>query len=138
MPECNADATWYGSLTEGDGEVSLGDDLWSGRYGTPDMTDATNPEELLAAGQASCFAMTAAYVLDQSGYDVEHVAADATVRLEQTEQGFEIPSVTVGVNGEVPDATAEEFEAAISQAEEACPVSNALSGTAIEVSATLS
>jgi organic hydroperoxide reductase OsmC/OhrA len=42
---------------------------------TPEADEATNPEELLAAAHASCFAMTAAYLLDASGYNVVDVDA---------------------------------------------------------------
>lgn len=137
MPECMATATWYGSLMDGNGEVSLGSDVWGGEYATPGVADATNPEELLAAGHAGCFAMTAAYLLDDAGYEVEDVTANGAVTLEQTDQGFDIPTIELTVAGEVPDATVEEFEAIVEQAESACPVSNALEGTDIEVSVTL-
>lgn len=134
MPEHTADATWSGSLMDGDGDVALGSGVWTGRYATPDVEDATDPEELLAAAQASCFAMTASYVLEESGYSPEHVSAESVVTLEQGEDGFSIPSIEVTVDGHVPDATGEEFAAIMSQAEAACPVSKALAGTDVDVS----
>ena len=133
MPTSTADATWYGTVAEGSGEAALGSDAWQGAYGTPMADDATDPEELLAAGHASCFAMTAAFLLAQSGYRVERVSAEAEVTLERTDAGFEIPEITITVDGEVPDATAEEFDALVRRAEAACPVSNALEGTAVSV-----
>lgn len=133
MPDCTADATWHGSLIDGDGDVTLGSDVWGGTYATPEAADATNPEELLAASHASCFAMTAAFLLDESGYEVEAVDAEATVTLRQTEDGFDIPAIELDVRGEVPDATPSEFDAVVSQAEAACPVSKALAGTDISV-----
>lgn len=137
MPDCTADATWHGSLTSGDGDVSLGSDAWSGTYATPDAADATNPEELLAAGHASCFAMTTAYLLDQFEYDADDVHAEATVTLERGEEGFTIPSIDLTVTADVPDAAPEEFDAVTEQACSACPVSNALAGTEIAVEARL-
>lgn len=136
MPECSADATWYGSLMNGDGDVSLGSGVWSGSYATPDANDATNPEELLAASHASCFAMTTAFLLDQSGYDVVDIDVEAAVTLEQTEDGFEIPTIALTVDGVVPDATDDEFATVVEQAEAACPVSKALDGIEIRVSST--
>lgn len=138
MPECIADATWYGSLMDGDGDVALGSDTWSGPYATPEVPETTDPEELLAASHASCFSMTAAYLLDESGYDVQSVQTDAAVTLEQSEAGFEIPSIELSVDGHVPDATVEEFEMVIEQAEATCPVSNALTAPEIDVTAQLS
>lgn len=133
MPECNAAAVWHGTVMDGDGDVSLGSGAWSGTYATPETADATNPEELLAAGHASCFAMTTAYLLAESGYEVIDVSADAAVTLERDEGGFDIPSVHLTVDGVVPDATAAAFEAIAAEAEVACPVSNALAGTEIHL-----
>lgn len=132
MPECTADATWYGSLTDGEGDVTLGDDGWSGRYATPDVPDATNPEELLAAAHSSCYAMTTAYVLETNGFEVTDVTTEAVVSLD-VEGGFDVTAVELTVTGDVPDATDEEFREAAAQAEAACPVSKALAGTEIDV-----
>lgn len=132
MPECTADATWYGSLTDGEGDVALGDDGWNGRYATPDVADATNPEELLAAAHSSCYAMTTAYVLESGGFEVTDVTADAVVSLD-IEDGFDITAIELTVTGAVPDATEAEFREAATQAEAACPVSKALAGTEIDV-----
>jgi osmotically inducible protein OsmC len=49
MPERTATATWHGSLTDGDGVVTLDSGVWEGRFGTPERPDATDPEDLLAA-----------------------------------------------------------------------------------------
>lgn len=119
---------------DGSGNVSLESGVWEGTYATPDVADATNPEELLAAGHASCFAMTMAYVLTEFGFHPERVDADATVTLEQHDDGFDIPSIALTVDGTVPDATEEEFVEAARTAEQACPVSKALAGTEIELS----
>lgn len=121
-------------MDDGDGEVTLDSGVWSGRYATPDVADATDPEELLAAAQASCFAMTASYVLEQSGYSPERVSTESVVTLEQDGNGFSIPSIEISVGGDVPDATAEEFGDTMAAVESACPVSQALTGTDIEVS----
>lgn len=137
MPECTADANWSGTVMNGSGSVALASGVWEGAYGTPEAADATNPEELLAASHASCFAMTAAYILDESGYDHEGVDAEAAVALEITDDGFDIPSVTLDVEAAVPDASEAEFQEAILAAEHACPVSGALTGTDIEVNASL-
>lgn len=121
-------------MDDGEGAVTLGSGVWSGSFATPDVADATDPEELLAAAQASCFAMTASYVLEQSGYSPEELRTESVVTLEVGEGGFSIPSVEITVSGDVPDATAEAFAATVQKAEAACPVSQALAGTEIDVS----
>lgn len=136
MPTHSAEATWNGSLMsgDGDGKVTLDSGVWSGTFATPDVPNATDPEELLAAAQASCFAMTASYVLEQSGYSPESLSTRSVVTLTQDENGFSIPTIEIEVSGHVPDASAEEFAALVSEAEVACPVSQALAGTEIAVS----
>jgi osmotically inducible protein OsmC len=122
-------------MDDGDGEVRLDSGVWSGIFATPDVADATDPEELLAAAQASCFAMTASYVLEQAGYSPEHLSTQSVVTLNQDKEGFSIPLIKITVGGTVPDATAAEFAAIMEEVEAACPVSQALAGTEIEVSA---
>lgn len=135
MPECTAEANWSGAPTaeDSDGTIALASGTWEGRYATPADPDATNPEELLAAAHASCFAMTGAFALDQAGYTPADVSVDATVTLEHEDGAFSIPAVELTVDGTAPDATTEEIAAALERAEAHCPVSKALTGTDVEV-----
>lgn len=137
MPERIADATWNGTLTGGEGTVALGSGVWSGDYGTPDAAAATDPEELFAAGHASCFAMTVAYALAEAGFDPERADAEAAVTLDVGEGGFTITAVDLAVEGRVPDATADQFADVVEEAETHCPVTKALGGPDVEVSAAL-
>lgn len=136
MPQCTADATWSGFLFDGTGELALGSGVWADAYGTPDADGVTNPEELLAASHASCYAMTLAYILGESGFTPEDVHATSEVAVEQGEDSISIPSIEVVVDASVPDATDTEFREAANQAEAFCPVSQALAGTEITVGAT--
>lgn len=131
MSHCSADATWNGSLIEGNGEVALESGLWAGRYGQPESEDMSNPEELLAAAHSSCFAMTVSFILSEAGYTPESVNVEADVELVEREQAFEIPAIDLTVTGVVPDATEEEFTAVVGKAEAACPVSKALASPEI-------
>ena len=137
MPRSTANATWDGSLTDGDGRVALGDGAWEGRYATPDVDGATDPKELLAAGHASCYAMTLAYVLRESGYDPDDVRAESTVVLERGADAVSITRLEVSVEAAVPEATVEVFATGAEEAEQFCPVSRALAGTDIDVEASL-
>lgn len=136
MPVRKANATWNGSLIhgDGDGDVALGSGVWRGTFATPDVDESTDPEELLAAAHASCYAMSVTYLLEESGYTPEYVSAESVVTLEQREGGFTIPSIDMVVSGQVRTATDEEVKAILTEAEDACPVSQALAGTEIVVS----
>lgn len=60
MPIRSAEATWQGTLREGKGHLKLGSGAWEGPY-TYRMRfedePGTNPEELIAAAHAGCYAM---------------------------------------------------------------------------------
>ena len=137
MPECIADATWNGAVTDGGGTVSLGSGTWSGDYGTPDAPDVIDPEKLLAVGQAACSAMTVAYALDEAGFDPRRVDVDATLTLEIDEAGFTISAVDPAAEGRVPDATAAQFDAVVATAEQHWPVSKALGTPDVDLTASL-
>lgn len=133
MSECVAEATWNGSMGEGDGDVALGSGVWAGEYGAAGTDGVSDPEELLAAAHASCFAMTTAWMLEEGGYTPDSVTAETVVTIVFDDDGLSITSVDVAVSGHVPDATDEEFAATVREAEDACPVSKALDGTDIAV-----
>lgn len=137
MPQCSADATWNGSMNDGPGNVSLESGVWAGEYGQPETEGVSNPEELLAAAQASCFSMIVSHMLSESGYTPDQIDVEANVELKVGEEAVWIPAIEVEVTGAVPDATEEEFIAVIEKAESACPVSVALAEPEIEVTATL-
>lgn len=133
MPESAATATWTGTLTDGRGEAELDSGAWTGEYGTAGAAGVCDPEELLAAAHASCFAMTIAYALEDRGYTPERVSVESVVPIEFREEEMVIPRVAAEVTGVVPDATDEEFAAIVELAEDACPVSSALGDQSIEV-----
>ena len=54
MPTRKAHARWEGSLKEDKGQVDFGNGAFKAPYA---FTSRTNPEELLDAAHASCFAM---------------------------------------------------------------------------------
>ena len=129
------------SLTEGAGTVSLDSGAaagmpltWESRTDRPG--GLTSPEELIAAGLASCFSMMLAHVLAQAGSPASQIdtEAQATKRLGGD---FRIAKITLRVRGAVEGIDAERFQAAAAEAERDCPAANALTGVPIELEATL-
>jgi osmotically inducible protein OsmC len=135
-----AEAHWEGSLKEGEGEVALVSSgigtypvSWPARTEQPN--GMTSPEELIAAARSTCFSMSVANELVLAGNPAP-TAIDT--RAEVTFQpGQGITGIQLTVSAVVPDIDAEAFQAAISAAEQSCPVSNALTGTTITVQASL-
>ena len=130
--ERRADVVWEGDLLHGRGTiVSVG----SGALGALPVTWAsrtersdgkTSPEELMAAAHAACYAMAFSHTLAQAGTPAERLSVSATCTFEQVESGFKISTMDLDVRGKVPGLDEAGFEKAAQQAEQGCPVSNAL------------
>lgn len=142
--ERRAEVVWQGTLVQGSGNlVSVG----SGAIGNLPITWAsrtersdgkTSPEELLAASHAACYAMAFSHTLAQAGTPAEQLTVDATCTFEQTDSGFKVSNMALDVRGRVPGLDQAGFEKAAQQAEQGCPISNALrNNVAIHVNAQL-
>ena len=137
-----AEAVWNGDLPSGKGTFGTGSKvLWKEPYsfGTRfEQAPGTNPEELLAAAHASCFAMAFANSLAKKGYAPQEISVSAECLLEKTEAGFAITTMKLFVSGKVPGLTPEDFKAEAEEADKGCPVSNLLrQGLKIELESEL-
>ncbi len=130
--ERRANVVWEGDLLHGSGTVvSVG----SGALGALPVTWAsrtersdgkTSPEELMAAAHAACYAMAFSHTLAQAGTPAERLSVSATCTFEQVEGGFKISTMDLDARGKVPGLDEAGFEKVAQQAEQGCPVSNAL------------
>lgn len=125
-----ATAVWSGDLKSGQGVLSspsgvLNQTPYSFKTRFED-SPGTNPEELIAAAHAGCFAMALSNQLASAGMKPERLEATATVTLEKLESGFTITKSHLDLVARVPGATAEAFEAAAQGAKAGCPVSKLL------------
>src|SRR5688572_32155854 len=86
----SATAVWNGSLKEGNGTLSApGGALRSTPYSFSSRFESgagTNPEELIAAAHAGCFAMALSAALGEAGFKPERLEATADVKLERSEE----------------------------------------------------
>lgn len=82
-----ANAVWHGSVKEGSGNLTtFSKVLENSQYsfkGRFDNAAGTNPDELLAASHAGCFAMALSLILGEAGYipDSLDVTAEVTMGL---------------------------------------------------------
>ena len=134
-----AHTVWDGSLTEGSGVVTLDSSgigeypvTWVARSQEPG--GKTSPEELIAAAHSSCFSMALSAGLGaQAGRRGARLAqADVTFK-----PGTGITGIHLTVEGEVPGMDEAEFVKAAEDAKANCPVSKALAGTEITLTASL-
>jgi osmotically inducible protein OsmC len=135
-----ASASWDGELTKGKGHISLGSGAFSGPYSFNSRfgeEKATNPEELIGAAHAGCFTMALSAALTGSGKPPQHLETNAEVTIEKDAGGFTIREITLTTVGVVPGMTAEQFLEMAEAAKATCPVSRALTGVKITLSAKL-
>ena len=94
----------------------------------------TSPEELIAAAHSSCFSMALSNGLSAAGSPPSRLTTQAEVTFQP---GTGITGVHLTVQGEVPGIDEAAFTAAAEEAKANCPVSQALSGTRITLTAKL-
>lgn len=80
--------------------------------------------------------MALANILDEAGYDPERIDAEAAVHLDA--DALVVASVGLTVEGRVPDADETAFREHAQEAREGCPISKALAGADIDLTARLS
>jgi osmotically inducible protein OsmC len=134
-----ATAMWQGTLTEGTGNLTSQSGAISklpysfkGRFQDESGQSGTNPEELIAAAHAGCFAMQLSHFLAENGTPATNLDATATVELDMSGGGATIKSSTIELVGTVPGIDEAKFKELADKAKAGCPVSRALG--AIEVS----
>jgi lipoyl-dependent peroxiredoxin len=124
-------AEWRGDLESGDGDLTVGDGVFSGSYSFSSRFEegqGTNPEELIAAAHAACFTMALSNILAQNGHSPESVRTTASVQLQQKDGQPTIDRIELETEGRVPGLDAGEFTKYAEQAKQGCVVSRALAG----------
>jgi osmotically inducible protein OsmC len=129
----NATATWKGAGLDGKGALSthsgaLKDQPYSfhTRFGAEDGKAGTNPEELIAAAHAGCFAMALSFALAGAGHPPELLEVNAALRMESPDIHWTIKSVKLTLRAKVPGISKEQFAELAAGAKATCPVSKVL------------
>ena len=143
MSEKKATVQWKGRGKEGVGQISTETPAltaypygFGSRFG--DDRTGTNPEELLAAAHASCFAMAFSFACDKAGYATEEVDTAASVRLTAEGDGFVIDQIALTLKARIPGLDEATFQTLAQGAKATCPLSKSLAGVkAITLVATL-
>jgi lipoyl-dependent peroxiredoxin len=142
MATRNGSAEWRGDLQGGSGHLEVGDGVFKGEYSSKsrfEEGDGTNPEELIAAAHAACYAMAFSNILASNGHTPDRVDATAKVSLRNVDGAPTIASIQLDVDGEVPGIGDEDYQRLAEEAKRDCPVSRALASVPeIEVTARLS
>ncbi|MFE9242621.1 OsmC family protein [Nocardiopsis sp. NPDC006938] len=135
----NATAHWEGALLDGAGQVSLDssglgtfDVTWASRANDPE--GRTSPEELIGAAHATCYSMAFSHALAGEDTPPRSVDTKASVTFQP---GEGITGIHLDVEADIPGISEADFQRIAEDAKANCPVSQALKGTTITLTATL-
>lgn len=121
---------WAGGLRDGLGQTTTDSKALDGAtYSAPsrfEQGSGTNPEELIAAAQASCFSMMLAKIISDQKKSIDEINTNATVVMRQENGSAKISEVHLRTEGKVTGMSQDEFRKAAEQAKETCPVSTLL------------
>ena len=140
MPTRTAHARWEGAIKEGKGTLDFGNGAFKGAYSFRSRFEdgaGTNPEELLGAAHAGCFAMALSLILGMAGFTPDYVDATAHVTVTPQNGGFKITKSHIVCEAKVPGIGPAAFRTHAETAKSNCPVSQALAGMEITLEATL-
>lgn len=121
-----ATAIWKGSGKDGNGALTtqsstLNNTQYSYKSRFEDGV-GTNPEELIAAAHAGCFAMKLSFVLQALGITPESLDVQAEVTIADGS----ITSSALQLKARIPGITPQQFKDAAEDAKQNCPVSKVL------------
>jgi lipoyl-dependent peroxiredoxin len=125
-----ASAVWRGDLKSGKGNIStesgvLKDQQYS--FSTRfESGIGTNPEELIAAAHAGCFAMAFSAELGKDGLKADSINATATVTLDKTDAGWTVTASHLDVTAKIPGADKAHVLQIADAAKAGCPISRLL------------
>jgi lipoyl-dependent peroxiredoxin len=137
-------AVWRGDAIHGSGALTTQSGAFreqpysfKTRFQSEDGKAGTNPEELLGAAHAGCYAMALSFALGNAGHPPEELNVTAAVDLEKVGEGFAIMSIALEVGARVASIDPVKFQTIAETAKRECPLSKALAATAITLSAKL-
>jgi osmotically inducible protein OsmC len=138
MPIRSGEAVWNGSLKEGTGKLETESGALKEEYSFGSRFQegtGTNPEELIAAAHAGCYSMALSLVLGHEGYTPTKIKTTAKVAIDPEE--LNITKSSLKTEASVPDISKQEFHKIGKKAKKECPVTKALKGVNIELTAKL-
>lgn len=139
MSTSKATARWEGTLKDGRGTMkpANGSDVPFSLKTRFEGERGSNPEEMIGAALAGCFSMALSAALSKEGINPTSIETAASVQLDKQGDGFAITSINLETNAKVPGLDAAKFETIAQETKKQCPVSKALTGTKISLTAKL-
>ena len=121
-----ATAIWKGSGKDGKGTLTTqSNTLNNTQYSYKSRFEdgvGTNPEELIAAAHAGCFAMKLSFSLQAMGFTADSLEVSDEITLDNGA----ITQSALKLKAKIPGITAAQFKEATDDAKQNCPVSKLL------------
>jgi osmotically inducible protein OsmC len=125
-----ASAVWRGGLKGGKGTITTESGvLKQTQYSFSTRFEngiGTNPEELIAAAHAGCFAMAFSAELGRAGLTPESIRTTATVTLDKTDAGWGVTESHLDLTSKIPGVNESTFNSIANAAKAGCPISRLL------------
>lgn len=130
MSKTHGSAVWSGGIKDGRGAISTASGaLKDYPYGFASRFEGqkgSNPEELIGAAHASCFAMALSLILGEAGLTATRLESRAEVTLEQQGDGFAVTASRLSLTAVIPGASEAQFRECTEKAKAGCPISKLL------------
>lgn len=144
MLKRSSTAVWRGNGLEGKGTLTTQSGAFrdqpysfNARFACEDGKAGTNPEELVAAAHAGCFAMALSFGLTGAGFPPEELVVDAVVAMDRQGVDWSVKNITLDLKAKVPGIDEAKFREIAEGAKKNCPISKALSAVEITLNAKL-
>lgn len=123
-----AHAVWKGSVKEGNGTLTTKSKVLNNHaysfHSRFENGAGTNPDELLAASHAGCFAMALSLILGQAGFTPTSIEVQSEVTMNP--EKLELTGSHLTLKAKVPKISNEKFMECANAAKDGCPISKAL------------
>jgi len=122
-----ANAVWNGTIKEGSGHLTTASTVLNNTQYSFNSRFAdgvgTNPEELLAAAHAGCFAMKLSLDLTEAGFTPESLEVESAITFEDAKVALS----HLSLKAKVPGIGDGDFQEIARKAKDTCPISVAFS-----------
>jgi osmotically inducible protein OsmC len=127
----NASAIWRGNRPEGAGTLSTGSEVLSQAQYSARSADgvSTNPEELIAAALAGCFATALAKELSLAGLHPEQIESCVIATVDGSAAEDPISHLQLNIQAKVPGCSQDQFVVAALAAKANSPMARLLKTT---------
>jgi len=139
MSISKSSAQWEGGLKQGHGSMKP-EHASEAQFSAGSRFEGqpgSNPEELIGAALSGCFSMALTAGLEQAGFKPQRINTSAEVKLEKQGEGFAITGIALKTSAAVSGLDAAKFQQIAETTKKNCPVSKALAGTSITLTASL-